>query len=200
MKKPVALFTSIAAIAAAALGTTLYVNKAPDGPMTVAAPVEAEKTPEAPKVVEAPKVAATAPAAEAPAAPAADAPAAPAAEAPAAPAAETPQQQAAVTPAQPQNRLPLPLQTRQMWPCSPHSPKQRHRLSPKLAPAPAAALPSFDTVRVETTGDAIIAGRAEPDSDVTVKWNGNIVGTTKANADGSFVLVPANPLKTVLVP
>ena len=74
--------------------------------------------------------------------------------------------------------------------------------APAVVPAPVveapatSVLPLFDTVRVETTGDALIAGRAEPDADVTIKWNGNIVGTAKANADGSFVVVPAKALAT----
>ncbi len=74
--------------------------------------------------------------------------------------------------------------------------------APEAAPVPAPVVeaakpeltPSFDTVRVDAKGEAIIAGRADPASDVTVKWNGNVVGTTKTNADGSFVLIPAKPL------
>ncbi len=57
------------------------------------------------------------------------------------------------------------------------------------------SLPAFDTVRVEATGDAVIAGRADPGSEVTIKWNGKLVGKTIANSDGSFVLVPEKPMK-----
>ena len=71
-------------------------------------------------------------------------------------------------------------------------------------PPPAAAepvekakiVPSFDTVRVEPTGDALIAGRAEPGAEVVVKFNGVAVGTAVANEDGAFVVTPDKPLPT----
>jgi nucleoid-associated protein YgaU len=55
-------------------------------------------------------------------------------------------------------------------------------------------VPTFDTVRVEPTGEALIAGRAEPGSEVVVKFNGMTVGTAMANADGAFVVTPDKPL------
>ena len=67
--------------------------------------------------------------------------------------------------------------------------------TPAVASVVENALPAFDTVRVEATGDAVIAGRADPGSDVTIKWNGKFVGKTVANSDGSFVLVPEKPMK-----
>ncbi|MGH6907780.1 MAG: Ig-like domain-containing protein [Aestuariivirga sp.] len=54
--------------------------------------------------------------------------------------------------------------------------------------------PSFDTVRIEKTGEAVIAGRAEPGSEVTVMLNGKVIGKTVANADGAFVLTPDSAL------
>ncbi len=54
--------------------------------------------------------------------------------------------------------------------------------------------PSFDTVRVEASGSTIVAGQADPGSDVTVKYNGTDIGTTTANADGAFVITPEKPL------
>lgn len=71
-------------------------------------------------------------------------------------------------------------------------------------PPPAAAepvekatiVPTFDTVRVEPTGDALIAGRAAPGSEVVVKFNGVAVGTAVANEDGAFVVTPDKPLPT----
>ena len=57
-------------------------------------------------------------------------------------------------------------------------------------------IPSFDTVRVEPTGEALIAGRAEPGAEVVVKFNGVPVGTAVANADGAFVVTPDKPLPT----
>ena len=55
-------------------------------------------------------------------------------------------------------------------------------------------VPTFDTVRVEPTGEALIAGRAEPGSEVVIKFNGMTVGTAMANADGAFVVTPDKPL------
>ncbi len=67
-----------------------------------------------------------------------------------------------------------------------------------VAPAPPVEkvkiIPSFDTVRVEPTGEALIAGRAEPGAEVVIKFNGVTVGTTIANADGAFVVTPDKPL------
>jgi nucleoid-associated protein YgaU len=70
---------------------------------------------------------------------------------------------------------------------------------PAAATQPAektSVVPSFDTVRVEPTGEALIAGRAEPGAEVVVKFNGLIVGTAVANADGAFVVTPDKPLPT----
>ena len=76
-------------------------------------------------------------------------------------------------------------------------------VEPPKAVAPAAPVqpvekakivPSFDTVRVEPTGEALIAGRAEPGSEVVVKFNGQTVGTAMTNADGAFVVTPDKPL------
>ncbi len=60
-------------------------------------------------------------------------------------------------------------------------------------PAPVTA-PSFDTVRVETGGDAVIAGRAEPGTEVVAKWDGKVVAKAISSADGSFVMIPDQPL------
>ncbi len=66
---------------------------------------------------------------------------------------------------------------------------------PEAAAVPAETdAPGFDTVRVEKTGEAVIAGRAEAGSEVTVKHNGKAIGTAVANADGAFVVVPDAPL------
>jgi len=57
-----------------------------------------------------------------------------------------------------------------------------------------AEVPAFDTVRVEKTGEAVIAGRAEAGAEVVVKLNGEEIGKTVANPDGAFVVVPDKPL------
>lgn len=69
----------------------------------------------------------------------------------------------------------------------------------QLEPAPApttepAIAPTFDTVRVETGGETVIAGRAEPGAEVSAKLDGVVIATATASADGSFVMIPAKPL------
>lgn len=136
---PIAVFTSLAVIAAGSFG---YIATRP-------APV-----------VEPVKV--TAPAAEPPKVET------PAAEAPKAEAVKPAEQQvaAAVTPVKPVE-------------------------APKTAEP---VIPTFDTVRVETNGEAVIAGRAAPGTDVVAKLNGVVVATAKTTADGSFVMIPDKAL------
>jgi nucleoid-associated protein YgaU len=52
------------------------------------------------------------------------------------------------------------------------------------------ARPGFDVVRVEPSGDAIIAGRAAPGSEVELLANGGVVDRTQANEAGEFVIMP----------
>jgi nucleoid-associated protein YgaU len=139
MKRPILAFTSVAAVAAAALWFTLQ-NKLPqDMPQQQAESAVEVKKPEPTQQAEQPKPVET-------------------------PAAQKPAEVA---------------------------------VAPKKPEAPAAVapiVPKFDTVRVEPTGEALIAGQAEPESEVKVKWNGNVVGSAKANAEGSFVVIPEKPL------
>ncbi len=136
---PIAVFTSLAVIAAGAFG---YVSTRPamvPEPAKITAPVATAPKVEVP-VVEAPKVEAVKPVEQ--------------------------QMAAAVTPAK-------PVET------------------PKVVEP---IVPSFDTVRVETNGEAVIAGRAAPGTDVVAKLNGVVVASTKATADGSFVMIPEKAL------
>lgn len=64
----------------------------------------------------------------------------------------------------------------------------------KQAPASAPGTPAFDVVRVNPRGDAVIAGRAAPDAEVTVFDGGRIIGTAKADQRGEWVLLPRDPL------
>lgn len=67
--------------------------------------------------------------------------------------------------------------------------------APAIAAEPVPAIaPSFDTVRVETGGETVIAGRAEPGAEVSAKLNGVVIATATASADGSFIMIPAKPL------
>lgn len=61
-------------------------------------------------------------------------------------------------------------------------------------PGQGATRPTFDVVRVEPGGAAVVAGRAAPGSDVELLANGKVIDRTKANEVGEFVLMPS-PLK-----
>lgn len=54
--------------------------------------------------------------------------------------------------------------------------------------------PSFDVVRINPRGNAVIAGRAKPNSVVTVYDAGKEIGTVIADSRGEWVLLPAAPL------
>ncbi len=65
----------------------------------------------------------------------------------------------------------------------------------KVPPAPAApAPPSFDVVRVDRSGHAVMAGRAPPGSEVTVASDGKAIGKVESDPEGQWVLVPSQPL------
>ena len=61
-------------------------------------------------------------------------------------------------------------------------------------PEPAVTPPSFDVVRVAPSGRAVIAGRAEPGSVVTVLDDGIALGSVLADKRGEWVLVPDKSL------
>ena len=66
---------------------------------------------------------------------------------------------------------------------------------PAPTPVPAPAVnPSFDVVRVAPDGRTVVAGRAAPGAEVTVKSGEDTVGGVKADARGEWVLLPDRPL------
>jgi nucleoid-associated protein YgaU len=75
---------------------------------------------------------------------------------------------------------------------------QQAMLPPATAEAPPAqpesGQPSFDIVRVDPTGTLVIAGRADPDSEVTVTSGGKVIGTATADANGEWVMLPEQPM------
>lgn len=60
--------------------------------------------------------------------------------------------------------------------------------------APPSIVPSFDVVRVNPEGDAVIAGRAVPGAKITVMDGDTIVGVVTSDRNGEWVLVPEKPL------
>lgn len=81
---------------------------------------------------------------------------------------------------------------------APVGPAADHSSSPfaNIMPNPDAAVaaPSFDVVRVDRAGRAVIAGRGPAGSEVKVEAGGKVIGTTRADAAGEWVLVPEQPL------
>lgn len=88
---------------------------------------------------------------------------------------------------------------------TPATPAQQHEAQPvvpSIAPqtpgvpeqTPAPSAPSFDVVRVNPKGDAVIAGRAAPNARVTVKDGDTVIGEIQADQRGEWVLLPKEPL------
>ena len=63
---------------------------------------------------------------------------------------------------------------------------------PAMPGAP--VMPSFDVVRVEPTGEAVVAGQAEPDSKVEVLDGTTTIATAEANERGEWALAIDKPL------
>jgi nucleoid-associated protein YgaU len=55
-------------------------------------------------------------------------------------------------------------------------------------------VPTFDVVRVEPTGDAVIAGQAEPETKVEVLDGAAPIATAEANANGEWAIALDKPL------
>lgn len=63
--------------------------------------------------------------------------------------------------------------------------------APDSAPAKAGGIvPSFDVVRVDKTGEAVVAGRAAPDTEVELVDGGTVVAHVKTDASGQFAMLP----------
>lgn len=68
------------------------------------------------------------------------------------------------------------------------------RATPERPPAGGPIAPSFDIVRVNPRGDSVIAGRAEPNSEIAIRDGDREIGRVKADSRGEWVLVPSEPL------
>ncbi|MEE2998142.1 MAG: LysM peptidoglycan-binding domain-containing protein [Pseudomonadota bacterium] len=72
--------------------------------------------------------------------------------------------------------------------------KNKAKIPPEKFPSNNKVKPSFDVVRVNPQGNTVIAGRAAPNSVVTVRQGDNLVGTVKADKRGEWVLLPEKRL------
>lgn len=55
---------------------------------------------------------------------------------------------------------------------------------------PTAIVPTFDVVRIEKDGGAVVVGKAAPDVTVNLLLNGKPFGTARSNAKGDWVFIP----------
>jgi nucleoid-associated protein YgaU len=67
-------------------------------------------------------------------------------------------------------------------------------LAPAPTPAPGPGTPSFDIVKVDPSGHAVIAGRAAPSAKVQVLDGDKPLGQVTADDRGEWVLVPTDPM------
>ncbi len=63
-------------------------------------------------------------------------------------------------------------------------------LNPKPDALAVPVAPTFDMVRVEKDGGAVVAGKAAPGAEILLKLNGKVIGKSKANENGDWVFVP----------
>jgi nucleoid-associated protein YgaU len=64
----------------------------------------------------------------------------------------------------------------------------------ETAPSKPTSVPSFDVVRIEPTGEGVIAGRAQPGWTVTLESGGTKIAETKADEEGAWSVVLDKPL------
>ena len=89
----------------------------------------------------------------------------------------------------------LALRDHSNVPVTPHLIAPQAATQPEApAPAPPIQKPSFDVVRINPQGNAVMAGHAAPGSDVTITDAGKVVGHAQADRNGDWVFVPSTPL------
>ena len=77
---------------------------------------------------------------------------------------------------------------------SPAPPKAVESGTPEEPGKKGKKTPSIEVVRVSPAGDSVVAGRAEPGSEVVVSDKGEAVGRTTADKRGDWVVIPDRPL------
>ena len=66
----------------------------------------------------------------------------------------------------------------------------------KPAESKPTAVPSFDVVRIEPSGEGVIAGRAEPGWTIALESGGNKITDTKVDEEGAWSIVLDKPLSS----
>ncbi|HVC61804.1 MAG TPA: LysM peptidoglycan-binding domain-containing protein [Acetobacteraceae bacterium] len=89
----------------------------------------------------------------------------------------------------------LALRTRNIVPAPSDAALTRAAGQPMAQPAaPPIRKPSFDVVRINPRGDAVMAGHAAPGSRVAIADGGKEIGHVQADRNGDWVFVPSAPL------
>ncbi len=184
IKNPIVVFTGLAVAAAAGVAGLTRESWMGETPPAVTATPEAPATAEQPAQPEAPKVIEQTAVTEAPE---------PAEQVASTEPAETSEQPAETVAEQPA-ATPEPAQPAVQVAAAPEEPATPPEVTQPAAPAAEPVVPAFDTVRVEKTGEAVIAGTAAPGAEVVLRLNGKSIAQTTANDDGAFVIVLENPL------
>ena len=83
-----------------------------------------------------------------------------------------------------------PAEIAKAAPPQPTEPAAQPKPAASPAPAPAKPKPSFDVVRVEKSGEAVIAGRAGANETVELRDRGVKIAEASADSSGQFVIVP----------
>ncbi len=65
---------------------------------------------------------------------------------------------------------------------------------PDPEPAPVAVVPTFDIVRVEASGEAVVAGRSAPGAVVSLLANGRVIAQETADQSGQWTMIVEAPL------
>ena len=101
-----------------------------------------------------------------------------------APPAQTPADRAAAS-------APPPAETAGPSPARASATVEPKMAAPAAAPVePALERPGFDVVRVEPTGETVIAGHATPDAAVELRDEGRVIAEIDADKSGQFVILP----------
>ena len=80
-------------------------------------------------------------------------------------------------------------------PAASETPTENADIGGKSVEERLAAVPSFDLMRVEPDGSAVVAGRSEAGAIIALLANGEVIGRGIANAAGEFAIVLDQPLK-----
>ncbi len=87
-----------------------------------------------------------------------------------------------------------------VWMAFIHSSTPRVMMAPAPVPEPIVKTvdviktPTFDIVRIEKSGNLVVAGRWNANTGVSIRMNGTVIATEQTNAYGEFAYAPTNPL------